>query len=296
MMEPSTQEIITAQAIQLALFGIFAVVAYVIARALKLFRIPPNRSILNKSPLSWQHVAIAFGLYLVVEAIVLPAIASVYAGISGMEVGKAFEMGTGAYALFSIGGIILAATVVVTYVLRCEEGRLRFLWCSRAGGRVMLRDIGIGAVSLFVAYPAALTIGNFLSIGVVLVYGPQHSEQVAVQFFRATLGDPVLFWSTVLTLVVVVPIVEECLFRMMLQSWLRQLFSMKGAVVVASLVFSIFHFAVAQGVANVHLLASLFLLSCFLGFVYERQRSLWAPIALHAAFNGTSILTMLLFE
>lgn len=300
MGDPSLRGVLVAHAIQIAVYTTVAFVAYLVARALRLFRIPKGRAPFPAGVPSWEHVAIAFGLYLAMQMVVLPILAHGYAGITGVAVQEAFRMGSQAYAVFSISGVVLAAAVVIGYVLWCDGCRLRPLWvtngeAARAPGGVA-RDLGIGAVSLFVAYPAALAVGNFLSLVVAVAFGPQDAEQLAVDFFRSTTGDPLVFWGAILMLVVAVPVVEECLFRMMLQSWLRQLLPVRGAIVVASLVFSIFHYADAQSLANIHLLAALFLLSCFLGFVYERQRSLWAPIALHSAFNATSITTMLLFD
>ena len=62
---------------------------------------------------------------------------------------------------------------------------------------------------------------------------------------------------------------------------------------IASLIFAAFHFSTSQGLNNIELLVSLFVLSCFLGFLYERQESLLASMALHATFNAISILAIL---
>ncbi|MEN9654812.1 MAG: hypothetical protein RL235_924, partial [Chlamydiota bacterium] len=47
--------------------------------------------------------------------------------------------------------------------------------------------------------------------------------------------------------------------------------------------------------ANIPIIAALFTFSLFLGYVYERQRALIAPMGLHAMFNGISVLNLYFF-
>jgi membrane protease YdiL (CAAX protease family) len=101
---------------------------------------------------------------------------------------------------------------------------------------------------------------------------------------------PWLFWSSVILIVTLVPFLEEVLFRGFLQTWLRRVVGVSGAIWLTALTFALFHFSTSQGADNVELISSLFVLGCFLSFLRERQRSLWAPIGLHAAFNAISIL------
>ena len=153
-----------------------------------------------------------------------------------------------------------------------------------------LNDFLFGCFSWFLSFPWVFVVSQILTVIVKIVFNPPEVDQVAVKHLKMTLTDPPLFTITFLTVITFVPLVEELIFRGFLQTWLRQFMSMGTAIAIASAVFALFHFSFSQGWHNIEFLASLFLLSCFLGYVYERQGSIWAPIGLHAAFNCISIL------
>ena len=58
--------------------------------------------------------------------------------------------------------------------------------------------------------------------------------------------------------------------------------------------FALFHFSSLQGVGNVSLILTLLVFGGFLGFIYERQSSLFASIGLHMTFNVASTLRILI--
>jgi membrane protease YdiL (CAAX protease family) len=95
---------------------------------------------------------------------------------------------------------------------------------------------------------------------------------------------------TILAIVILVPFIEELLFRGFLQSFLKRYVERKWAIVITAALFAIVHFAPSQKEGNVQLIGALFILACFLGFAYEKEGTLWAPIGLHVAFNGASVL------
>jgi membrane protease YdiL (CAAX protease family) len=66
------------------------------------------------------------------------------------------------------------------------------------------------------------------------------------------------------------------------------------AIVFSSICFSAFHFSFSQGIGNISLLFSLFVFALFLGFIYERQGSLFASISLHMTLNIVSVARILL--
>lgn len=95
----------------------------------------------------------------------------------------------------------------------------------------------------------------------------------------------------VISAVCIAPIVEEIIFRGMLQTALlgqrRATATWRWATIfVASVVFTSIHIQTGPGGINWEHLPPLILLSCTLGYLYERTGSLWPSIALHALFNG----------
>lgn len=83
--------------------------------------------------------------------------------------------------------------------------------------------------------------------------------------------------------VIVAPVFEEILFRGFLQTGIRQCTRFAWiAIGTSSLIFALIH-APWQA-------PPIFVLSLFLGWVYEKTRCLWAPIGMHATFNASVIL------
>ena len=93
----------------------------------------------------------------------------------------------------------------------------------------------------------------------------------------------------VLSAVILTPVVEEILFRGLLQSLLRNYF--RGAwpaVLLASVFFAAMH-------GSTHWFPALFVLGVVLGYNYERTGRLLAPILIHALFNGVTIVNALVY-
>jgi len=87
-------------------------------------------------------------------------------------------------------------------------------------------------------------------------------------------------------LIFIAPVFEEMLFRGMLQSVMRGLTSRPWeAIAITSVAFAVSH-------PHTHLPA-LFVLSCCMGYAYEKSGSLMRPIFIHALFNAASITAAL---
>lgn len=201
-------------------------------------------------------------------------------------------------AWLNVLGILLSASAVFVFCWYRMPAVQRLIWgASTVQGRERcIHDMFVGAVTWLLSYPWLIVIGQIVTIVALLLWQqePAHVDQVAVKFFKMTLTNPFLLVMTMFLLVVIVPVMEELLFRGFLQTWLKQKWGRTKAIVLTSLTFAAFHFSTTQGLNNIELLLSLFVLSCFLGFLYERQESLLASIALHATFNAVSILGILL--
>jgi hypothetical protein len=117
-------------------------------------------------------------------------------------------------------------------------------------------------------------------------------DQTAVRFVKMTLEHPPYFLLAALSVSVLAPLIEETLFRGFLQSFIRKHLGSTQAIWITATCFSLFHFSLDQGVGNIPIIGSLFCLALFLGFLYEKQRSLLASITLHATFNTFSILNL----
>lgn len=156
----------------------------------------------------------------------------------------------------------------------------------------LLEDLNLAFLSWFLAFPAAVTVSKLVElVSQWLGYGEQ-PDQLAVQLVKESFADPHLFFRLVATIVVLVPLAEEMLFRGYLQGYLITRMERWKAIAITSLCFVAFHFSPSQGFTNVTVLLSLFPLSCYLGFLREKQQSLWAPAMLHGTFNLISVLML----
>ncbi len=82
---------------------------------------------------------------------------------------------------------------------------------------------------------------------------------------------------------ILAPIAEELFFRGAIFGWFRQRFGLWPATLASAAIFSLGH---ADALAVV---VSSFVLGVVNALVYERYKSIWAPIAIHA-FNNTLAL------
>lgn len=233
-----------------------------------------------------------FGFFLFMELLLIPILAGLVLFFMGKDSENFAHLNQGIKGwlnlLIILGGFggVLLAYCGLTNLQRQQ------LWKQTSDP--WYKNFGIGIASWFVSYPLVLAFSQLMSIVAWHLFHHSFVEQVAVQHLRKTQTEPLLFIATVLTVITIVPLTEEFLFRGLLQSWLKRKFQNSSiAIIVSSLIFACFHFSSAQGVTNIELLSSLFILSCMLGYVYERERSLWAPIGLHSFFNFMSFLMIL---
>jgi membrane protease YdiL (CAAX protease family) len=98
------------------------------------------------------------------------------------------------------------------------------------------------------------------------------------------------FWLKflyVLLAVVAAPLFEELVFRGLLFPYLVKRAGLAGGTVLVSALFALIHLHTPS-------LAPIFLLSAALCLAYWRTGSLWVAIGMHAIFNATSILALIM--
>jgi hypothetical protein len=126
---------------------------------------------------------------------------------------------------------------------------------------------------------AALIPVNVIAILLSLM---QVKHETHLLLEMATSMDGTMFRIVIAFIAVVLaPVKEELLFRVILQGWLVDRIG-KAGIVGASLIFAMIH-----GAENGVMLIPLALM---LGVLYERTRSYPAVVAAHATFNGANLL------
>jgi membrane protease YdiL (CAAX protease family) len=156
-------------------------------------------------------------------------------------------------------------------------------------------DLGIGILTWFIAFPWVGVISQFCDFLLEALFNFQSYEQVAVRYLKDNLTSAPQLFIALISIVFIAPIVEELLFRGTLQQFLKKYFSIKTSIAITAFIFACFHFSSSQGLGNLSLIPSLFTFACFLGYVYERQGSIFASIGLHLTFNLASSFQILFF-
>jgi len=169
------------------------------------------------------------------------------------------------------------------------------IWKDRQYGstRPIEFDLGIGVLTWVLAFPVVTVLADLIDKLVKEIFGETSFEQTAVQFVKIASSSPLALFFALIAVLVLAPFIEEFLFRGLLQTHLKKRMGPKSAILISALVFALFHFSLSQGVGNISLVFSLFLLGGYLGFLYERQGSLWASIGLHMTFNVVSAMRIL---
>lgn len=187
-----------------------------------------------------------------------------------------------AYCLMS--ALIVAAIVVVA--------RFTFARGVRGFGlrpRTMGRDFGWACVDLFAVWPIVLAaIVATLFVG-KLIEGPDFEipEHAGLDMITQS-GSLALQVVVTVLAVVVAPVVEEMVFRGLIQTTLRSYTRRPWfAIAATAAIFASVH-------ANGTHWPALFILAMGLGYAYEHSGSLLRPMFMHALFNGITIVAALL--
>ncbi|MCC7164952.1 MAG: CPBP family intramembrane metalloprotease [Anaerolineae bacterium] len=92
------------------------------------------------------------------------------------------------------------------------------------------------------------------------------------------------FFVTLLGAGILAPISEELFFRGAIFTWFRGRYSFSIAMFASSLLFGLGHFD------TVGVVASSFVLALVAAYVFEKSKTLWAPILMHITTNSVAIL------
>lgn len=152
----------------------------------------------------------------------------------------------------------------------------------------------VAAVALHQKYPLNFRIDDFLKVvkyglagaGLCLIrYWPYFThlaeDKVAPEKYMAFVGLPLFRSYIYLSLaVIVLPFLEEVLFRGFLFRLLIKKYDMLTAVVTSSFLFSVVHGLDKGWFTNY------FLFALVAGYVYNKSQSIWASIIMHSANNA----------
>lgn len=240
---------------------------------------------LQASSLNFGDVLAAFIIFLAIQLLLAPfAIVAYSYFIKGVFIKSFNDMDKKTQALFPI---FVEVLLVIGFGGYCYLLRNKVKEFFKAG--LKLSDFGLGVLTWFIAIPVATFFSESLDFIFFYFSKKPLVEQQVVEQLKSLTVFPAIFFLTAFFISFVTPVLEELLFRGFLQTWLKAHLGITWAILLTSLIFAFFHFSLLQGWGNLTIISILFILSCFMGFIYERQQSLLAPIGLHTAFNTITI-------
>lgn len=270
----------------ITLFGVIAALVLWISWRQRFFQWDSN-GVWNQNILL-RHVVGGFFLYFGVTFTLGPIYVKLlkpdYASIAS-------QVGYNAWLTFLLSASILA---MMYFWWRCLSRTVRSnIWRSDKVFGSYSQDLKFGFYGWCVAFPLVLFVNKVFEVFLFLLTGIQQiPDQLAVRFVKMTAAYPFFFLLAILSIAIIAPVIEEFLFRGLLQTYIRKHLGPKQAIFITAICFAFFHFSSEQKLGNISIIASLFPLSLILGYIYERQRSLLAPIWLHAIFNTMSIINL----
>ena len=154
---------------------------------------------------------------------------------------------------------------------------------------------GIGSLALFL--PLVMAVGVVVGIFVYFFSGqqlPEIAHGTLNLLAEASAEADAWFITVIILILLVTPVIEEVLYRGLLQEAIRRCMLTTGdspwlAIIITSIIFALMHGAVV----DLRGLIALFVLSLGFGWIYLKTGRLMASIVMHAGFNGVNLLQVL---
>lgn len=255
-----------------------------IAHHYKFFNIPEER----KASLNLNLVILAFSIFLFCNLFLNPLIVKMI--FYQKEISETLKISV--LSLLNGFGISL---LLFLYFLKKE--RSLFFSLIKESKNSIFHDIKTGLFTWPLAFSSVLFISNLLESIIFWIFDIKEiPDQLAVGYVKASFHNPWYLIIALLNVILFAPLLEEFLFRGVLQTYLKKIFNRTSSILLTSLCFALFHYVSSQGYSNIVIIGALIIFSSFLGFLYEKERSLISCFVLHSAFNTISIVNLLIFQ
>lgn len=226
-----------------------------------------------REPVRWHPLVLSLGLgwlILHIGATLATILMKVFE--LGAEPAAAAQVSVTGVVIHSVISLAIWATILAALRWQSPERRL-------ADVGITFERPDIQAISgILGALASALPV-----LGAALTSLPFRSEETQhalLQFVRGDANVPAIA-AVAFAAVVAAPLMEEILFRVVLQGWLTTVLPAKTAIGVTAVIFAAVH-----GWPDA---LPLIPLALILGVVYHRTHRYFAVVALHAAFNATNL-------
>jgi membrane protease YdiL (CAAX protease family) len=174
---------------------------------------------------------------------------------------------------WGLSGLITVAGNGVLFIALMAYKKLRYAELFHPARHSVMATLGLLAIPIILLVPGLVITAGTLN-AIVVKFLPMTPDEQAV--LEAMVSSDVL---ALLFGCIAAPFLEEMLFRgIILRSFLTQ-YSRTASILGSSLLFAIAHM-------NVYQFITAFTVGIAAGWLYERTRSLWPCIVLHAGYNA----------
>lgn len=273
----------------IVLFGIFSLFVHKILQKFGFFALPSSP--FDQRKWSFHETLICFGIFFLCSYFLTPVLGHLILKSQF----KIFDQQVHKIAFLQTLNFCLNSFCLVFYLSYLPFYKIKSIWkdSSIKPRHSFLYDILMGILTWLVAFPVIITVNESLQLFNQFVLKKPEIDQVAVSILKNASSSSISLIFSLLIIILSAPLIEEFLFRGCLQNFLRPHVGKKGAIFIASILFGLMHYSSTQGASNLPLIGSLTTFSCYLGFIYEKTRSLTSCIFLHATFNTISALRIL---
>ncbi len=274
----------------LIFFGIVSFVVMIIAAKRSFFQLGSHypKMVLSLKQFAWLVIG-----YLFIVFLITPMWVSTLMSLLSHQIKQISPSSIEWIAIYQASSMcFLTMYFWFIFKIKLNPSQLRLMW--KATNQSSFYNFGLGMLIWLLSFPLVSFFYELAEILNIVLFGRESPEQSAVIFIKQSLANPLAFTVAIFSVIIAAPFIEEIIFRGFFHGYLRQRIGRKATILLSSLVFAFFHFSFRQEIGNFPLLLSIFTFAIFLGFIYERQKTLWASIGLHMAFNTISVIRILL--
>jgi len=152
-------------------------------------------------------------------------------------------------------------------------------WCS-------------GAIAGIFVFPVVMLITNIIAMISAKVAPHVHVDQDALSLLLHVHRDSLLLYLLIGTIIFIVPLVEEFLFRGFLQGFFGGIVHPVLTILITSAAFAVFHYSPLQRGSNVEIISGLFVYSILASSFRAKESSVMAAVGMHSAFNALALLSV----
>ncbi len=175
------------------------------------------------------------------------------------------------YTTIITGVTALVAIPVFWWMFRKDNRMRKQMGMAEPGKAALIKYIWI----VILGMAACVALNNILTLSNLAMISSY--AETGANFYKVNIA------AQIICLGILTPVAEELVFRGLIFKRLREVMSMKRAVLISALIFGIYHGNLVQAIYGG-------VLGALLAYAYEKYGSLKAPILGHMVLNLTSVI------